>query len=300
MALSRLVRKVKKTASAKELIEAAVRQAVEEIPPMRPDDWLRISTIGGICPREQVLRARFNVPRRRGIDPDMGMTFEFGHDVHYMMQNKVMPETGRFVGSWRCIWCGERYGSIKHEGLVLRPERCIRCGGIAGEARRANNRPVEFQHGESFVFVEEWLGDQEYMVGGSPDGYFVDGDPKSFTKDDIVILEFKSASETNFVKCVKAADFMHVIQCQCYMWLTGFRRAKIIYVNKANPGLESLAEHDLTYDHETIVMVQDAVRQIRLGLSGGPVPRREACDSERCPRANACDVSKQCFSGEFE
>lgn len=299
MALSRLVRKQKKTASAKELIETAMRQVIEEIPPMRPDDWLRISSIGGICPREQVLRARLNVPRRKGMDPDMGVTFEFGHDVHFMMQNKVMPATGKIVGCWRCVWCGETYGSIRGEGLVPRPDRCIRCGGYAGEQRRVNNKPVDTERGESFIFIEEWVGNYEYMVGGSPDGYMVDGDVNSFTPSDVVILEFKSASESMFAKYLKAADFMHVIQCQCYMWITGFKRSKIIYVNKGNFGLEGIAEHDVMYDQETITMVQNAVKQIRAGLAGGPVPPREACDSERCPRANACDVSKQCFSGEF-
>lgn len=298
MALSRLVRKQKKTSSAKELIESAMRRVVRETPPMQPDDWLRISSIGAVCAREEVLRFRLGVPRRAGIDPNVGMTFEFGHDVHYMMQNKVMPATGKIVGSWRCIWCSERYGSIKHEGLVPRPEVCIRCGGIAGEGARINNRPLG-EHTESFVFVEEWLGDPEYMIGGSPDGYLVDGDPLNFTKDDVVLLEFKSASDGNFAKYQKAPDFMHVIQCQCYMWLTGFRRAKILYIHKGEFGLDSIAEHDVMYDPETIKLVKQSVKELREGLAGGAIPPRVACDHEKCPRANACDVSKQCFSGDY-
>jgi hypothetical protein len=280
------------------LIETAVRQNIEETEPMRPEDWLRISSIGGICPREEVLRSRLSVPKRAGIDPNLGLTFEFGHDVHWAMQNRVMAATNRIVGSWRCTWCGETYGSLK-EGLLPRPAKCIRCGGVAGEAERVNNRPVPTSRAEAFVFVEEWLGNAEYMVGGSPDGYFVDGDPLNFTNDDVVVLEFKSASEANFVKFVKAPDFMHVIQCQCYMWLTGFRRAKILYINKGKFGMDGIVEHDIAYDQETISMVKSAIMQIRAGLAGGSIPVREACDSEKCPRANSCDVSKQCFSGEF-
>lgn len=298
MALHRLVRKQKKTSSAKELIEQAVRQNIEETPPMRPEDWLRISSIGGICPREEVLRFRFNEPKRSGIDPNLGLTFEFGHDVHWAMQNRVMAATNKIVGSWRCIWCGELYGSLK-EGLLPRPARCVRCGGLPGDVDRVNNKPVPTSRSEAFVFVEEWLGNAEYMIGGSPDGYFVDGDPYNFTINDLVVLEFKSCSDTNYVKYEKAADFMHVIQCQCYMWLTGIKRAKIVYVNKGKFGMDGLAEHDVLYDPETISMVQSAIKQIRAGLSGGPIPPREACDSEKCPRANGCDVSKQCFSGEF-
>lgn len=299
MALSRLLRKQKKTVSAKELIEQAMRQDIGESAPMRSDDWIRISSIGGLCPREEVLRSRLDVPRTKGIDPDLGLVFESGHAVHWMMQNKVMAATGMIVGSWRCTWCGEVYGSFK-EGLLPRPVSCIRCGGVAGEGRRVNNKPVLTSRTESFVFAEEWLGNSEYMVGGSPDGYLVDGNPLNFTLNDLVVLEFKSASDSNFVKYEKAADFMHVIQCQCYMWLTGIKRAKILYLNKGKFGMDGIAEHDILYDPETVSMVQSAIKEIRIGLAGGAVPPRVACDSSGCPRANACDVSKQCFSGGFD
>lgn len=298
MALSRLVRKQKKTSSAKELIEQAMRQAIEETAPMNPDDWLRISSIGAICPREEVLRFRLGIPKSSGIDPNLGLTFEFGHDVHFMMQNKVMPATGKIIGSWRCTWCGETYGSLA-EGMVPRPEMCIRCGGVAGETRRVHNRPIIAARSESFLFVEEWLGNSEYKIGGSPDGYYVDGDVDKYTNDDVVILEFKSASENNFAKFVKAADFMHVIQCQCYMWLTGFKRSKILYINKGIFGMEGIVEHDVRYDPETVSLVQRGLKQIRTGLAGGPVPPRELCDNEKCPRANGCSVSRPCFSGAY-
>jgi hypothetical protein len=296
MALSRLLRKQKKTVSAKELIEQAMRQDIGEFAPMNPDDWIRISSIGGLCPREEVLRYRFGIPRTKGVDPNLGLVFESGHAVHWMMQNKVMAATGRIVGSWRCTWCGEVYGSFR-EGLVPRPGSCIRCGGVAGESRRINNKPILTSRNESFVFAEEWLGNAEYMVGGSPDGYLVDGDPLSFTVNDLVVLEFKSASDSNFVKYEKAPDFMHVIQCQCYMWLTGIKRAKILYLNKGKFGMDGIAEHDVLYDSETVSMVQSAIKEIRIGLAGGAIPPRVACDSPGCPRAGVCDVSKQCFSG---
>jgi hypothetical protein len=295
VALSRLIRKQKKTSSAKELIETAMRQAIAETPPMNADTWFRISSFGGICPREEVLRHRYGVAKSSGIDPNLGLTFEFGHDIHYMMQNKVMPATGKIIGSWRCTWCGETYGSLK-EGLLPRPEQCLRCGGIAGDAYRKNGKPILTQRSESFVFMEEWVGNAEYMIGGSPDGYYVDGNLDRYTNDDIVLLEFKSASENNFSKYVKAADFMHVIQCQCYMWLTGFKRAKILYINKSIFGMDGIVEHDIRYDQDTVTLVQKALKEVRIGLNGGPIPPRELCDSASCPRANGCAVSRRCFS----
>lgn len=295
MALSNLVRKQKKTTSAHELIEKALREEIREYPPMRPESWLRVSSIGGVCPRQEVLSSRLNVTRREGINPDLGMVFAMGHALHWAMQNLVMAATGRIVGTWRCTWCGEVYGSLK-EGLLPRPDRCIRCGAVAGGVPRVNGKPDYSVRSDAFLFVEEWVGDHEYMIGGHPDGYFVDGDPNDFKPEEVVLLEFKSCSENSYAKYKKAPDFMHVIQAQVYLWLTGFRRAKIIYVNKGQFGMAGVVEHDISYDDETIIRVKAAIKEIREGLDGGPLPVREACADPSCPRANSCEVSKACFT----
>lgn len=295
MALTDLIRKQKKTASAHELIEKALREEVREHHPMRPETWFRLSSIGGMCPRQEVLLAKHDIVRREGINPDLGMVFAIGHALHWAMQNIVMAATGRIVGRWRCTWCGEVYGSMK-EGLKPRPDTCARCGAIAGEVPRANGRPDYTVRADAFLFVEEWIGDYEYMVGGHPDGYMVDGDPNDFKPEDVIVLEFKSCSENNFAKYKKAPDFMHIIQVQCYMWLTGFKRAKVIYVNKGKFGMEGIVEHDSLYDEETIVQVKRAIKQVRSGLEGGDIPPREACADSNCPRARSCEVSKACFT----
>lgn len=295
MSLSRLIRKQKKTASAHELIEKALREEVREHLPMRPESWLRTSSIGGVCPRQEVLASRLDIVRREGINPDLGMVFAMGHALHWGMQNIVMPATGRFVGTWRCTWCGEVYGSMK-EGMKPRPDSCIRCAAIEGDVPRVNGRPDYGVRASAFVFIEEWIGDYEYMIGGHPDGYFVDGDPNDFKPEDVIVLEFKSCSENNYAKYKKAPDFMHVIQAQVYLWLTGFRRGKIIYVNKGKFGMEGIVEHDITYDEETINRVKVAIKQIRDGLEGGDVPERVACEDSNCPRARSCAVSKACFT----
>jgi len=297
MALHRLIRKQKKTESAHELIEKALRQDVREHHPMRPETWLRMSSVGGMCPRQEVLMSRGNIIRREGINPDLGMVFAIGHALHWAMQNLIMAATGRIVGKWRCTWCGEVYGSLR-EGLKPRPDECIRCGAIAGDIPRANNVPDYTVRANAFLFVEEWVGDYEYMIGGHPDGYFVDGDPNNFTSDEVVILEFKSCSENSFAKYKKAPDFMHVIQVQCYMWLTGFRRAKIIYVNKGKFGMEGVVEHDSVYDEETVIQVKEAIKNIRIGLDGGALPERSACSDSNCPRARSCEVSVTCFKNQ--
>lgn len=295
MALKDLIRKQKKTTSAHELIENALRGEIREKHPLKPEGWLRVSSIGGMCPRQEVLAARLNVIRREGISPDLGMVFAMGHALHWAMQNLVMPATGRIVGSWRCTWCGEVYGSIKEE-LLARPDTCIRCGAIAGDVPRNQNRPDYSVRANAFLYVEEWVGNYRYMVGGHPDGYFVDGNPFNFKKEDVIVLEFKSCSENNFAKYKKAADFMHVIQAQCYLWLTGFRRTKIIYVNKGKFGMQGVVEHDIRYDEEAVELIKTAIKQVRSGIDGGKVPEREACDDSNCSLARSCEVSKACFT----
>jgi hypothetical protein len=295
VALYDLVRKQKKTASAHELIEKALREEIREYPPMTADSWMRVSSMGGICPRQEVLASRLGVTRREGIDPDLGMVFAMGHALHWAMQNIVMAETNRIVGSWRCTWCGEVYGSLK-EGLIPRPERCMRCGALATGVPRINNKPDYSVRSDAFLFVEEWVGDYEYMIGGHPDGFFVDGDPYNFKPEQVIVLEFKSCSENSFVKYKKAPDFMHVIQSQTYMWLTGFKRAKIIYVNKGKFGMEGVVEHDVQYDQESIDLVKTAIKQIREGIAGGPLPPRDACEHSNCPRARSCIVAQDCFT----
>lgn len=295
MALHRLVRKEKHTEDIKELIEKTLRQSVTPIYPLGPDDWFRVSSIGSVCPREEVLCAREGVVREDRVSPDLGMVFEMGHGIHWVMQNRVLGPTGRLIGSWRCTWCGEIYGSLK-EGMVSRPDSCLRCGAIAADAPRTNNRPDKSARADAFVYMEQWVGDFRYKVGGHPDGFWVDGDATDFADDDVVVLEFKSASDKSFYKYAKSPDFMHVIQLQCYLWLTGYKRAKIIYINKAKFGMDALVQHDIKYDVETVERLQDAIKQIRAGVKGGAIPPRRACQTQDCSRARGCKVSDACFT----
>lgn len=260
---------------------------------MERDDWFRVSSIGGICPREEVLCSLNGVVRQDSVSADLGMVFEMGHAIHWVMQNRVMPETGRIVGEWRCTWCGEGYGGLDEP--VPRPESCLRCGALGGEMPRVN-KPDGPGRYDAFFYVEPWVGNTEHKIGGHPDGFYVDGDPKNFSKEDVVLLEFKSASARTFYKYKKAPDFMHVVQAQAYLWVTGYRRAKIIYLDKGTFGMSSMAVHDLDYDPETISRVIEAIRDIRAGIAGGPIPERTLCLNEGCRKAKGCEVSGVCFT----
>lgn len=299
MALHTLVQKKRRIESLTEPIERQLRRSENAVAPMAVGDWLRVSSVGGICPREEVLCARAGVVRPDAITADLGMVFEMGHGIHWVMQNRVLAGTRQFVGSWRCTWCGETYGSMA-DGLLPRPQRCDRCGAVAGDEPRESGRPIGGVRAGAFLYVEQWVEDARYCIGGHPDGFWWDGIGGDYSIEDLVLLEFKSASDRAFVKYREVPDFMHVIQCQAYMWLTGTRRAKIIYVNKAKYGVEAIREHDLEYDAGTVKRVQSAIAEIRSGIDGGPIPPRVFCGSESCARAVSCEVSSLCFGEKYD
>jgi hypothetical protein len=250
-----------------------------------------------VCPREEVLCSIHSVIRKDIVDGDGGVNFEQGHAVHWMFQSKILAKAGVMIGSWRCTYCGTQYGARK-QGYIPRPHRCVRCGATAEEAGRSNGRPDESINGNAFVYVEEWVGNYEHKIGGSPDGYMIQEYRSDYEMTDLTLLEFKSCNELNFNKYKEAPDFVHIIQAQLYMWLTGCRKAKAIYFNKNGVGTKGIAEHDFDYDPECIERVTDAVKEIRTGILNNEVPPRVVCMTSDCPRAMRCHVQDKCFSGE--
>lgn len=265
--------------------------------PLMEDEWIRVSSIGNMCPREEAICSKNNIIREDKVDGDAGLNFEFGNAIHWLFQNRAIARTGYIVGSWRCTYCGEIYGS-RDSKMVPRPESCIRCGAVAGDRPRVLGRPIDDVMPHAFIYIEEWLGNEEFKIGGSPDGQMVFCDPNNYTNDDLTLLEFKSSNENNFGKYKDCPDFGHVIQTQVYMWLTGLRKAKIIYFNKNfspykhNP----IHEHDLEYDEECIDRVKEAVSSLRIGAAGGPLPERNVCSTPDCSRAIKCKARDICFA----
>jgi hypothetical protein len=296
LALSTIIRRRKEGVggSVVELINSALREDRRKHP-LREDDWIRASSIGGMCPREEVLCAKHGVVREDVVEGPAGLNFEMGNAVHWLFQNRALAPTGKIIGSWRCTYCGEVYGS-RATKLVPRPDLCVRCGAIADDPPRSGGRPNLDVSGQAFLYVEEWIGNEEFKIGGSPDGQMVFGDTSSYRIEDITLLEFKSTNERNYVKYKDAPDFMHVIQAQIYLWLTGYKRAKIIYLNKNGRGTDGISEHDIDFDPEVIEKVKSAIREIRDGIASGQAPPRVICATSTCPRAMACQVRHLCFA----
>lgn len=293
MGLTELLRRRRKGGEVKSLTNLIYETLKEDrvIPPLAEDDWIRVSSIGQICPREEILCAKTNTMRKFVADGSQGFNFQLGHAIHWMMQNRAVGLTGRIVGVWRCTWCGEVYGSA--DDRVAMPDECIRCGAIAGETPRIGGRPVGDVNSQAFLYMEQFVGNEEYRVGGHPDGFF-EGN------DEIELLEFKSCNDNNFSKYKDTPDFVHAIQVQIYLWLTKLSKGRIVYINKAGGGAAKpfLIEHVVNYDDEVVEKVKAAVKEVRTGLSDGTFPPRVVCGSRDCSRAINCKVANQCFSNE--
>lgn len=263
--------------------------------PLEHDSWMRISSAGTLCPREEVICSLYNKERTEIIDGDSGMNFEHGHAVHWMFQNRVLPKTGTIIGAWRCTYCGTQYGS-RQERLVPRPERCQRCGAVAGERPRYDGRPDTQVNDNAFIFVEEWVGNHKHRIGGSPDGQLIAHYTPNYTPADLTLLEIKSCNDISFNKYVKAPDFVHVVQTQLYMWLCDYPKAKMLYFNKNERGTLGLAEHDVEYDPEFLERILGEIQQTRDGIKNGVLPERVVCSEAKCSRAVRCQVSNICFA----
>jgi hypothetical protein len=283
--------------SLKRMISAGLHETRVKHP-LSEDDWFRASSVGTMCPREEIICAQNNIIREEGIDGLVGIVFAMGHGVHWMFQNLILPRACTLIGQWRCTYCGETYGS-RATRMVPRPETCVRCGAVAGDVPRVNGRPDLDVNGGAFLYVEEWAGDPDHRVGGEPDGQFMYGEyNENYTDEDLVLIELKSANDRNYSELKKAPEFTHVIQAHTYMWLTGYKRAKIVYVNKNGYGPAAMHEHDISYDEETIGRVQDALSVIRAGIEGGDLPERTVCSVYTCPRAKRCKAADICFGVE--
>ena len=280
-------------AIAEMIKEQLVSQRIQQ--PIHEDSWIRVSSLGSVCEREEVLCARDGVDRVRIDDGDSVVNFAHGHAVHWLFQNKVLPDLGLLIGSWRCTYCGTQYGS-RDEGMIPRPDRCFRCGAVAGERPREDGRPDLDVQDNAFVFVEEWLGNDEHKIGGSPDGQLILNFTPNYKKEDLTLIELKSVNDFNFSKIKNSPDYVHVIQTQIYLWLTGYPKAKILYFNKNEKGTKGMIEHNLDYDQECVDLVLAAIKRIRDGIANRTVPPRVMCANDECSRAMGCKVKRQCFS----
>lgn len=261
--------------SLKELIKAGTGSR-RKVHPFREDKWMRVSQLASLCAREEVLVAKANLVREDRVSPDLATIFAHGHALHWAFQNIVLPDAGVLRGQWSCLRCGLMHGKAHKgqpvvEAAIARPRKCQACPGT------------------DFLFEEYDLADTEYMLTGHSDGFLeIDGMPG------LGVFEGKSINPRGAWEVRSCPKLDHVIQIQCYMWLTGLKWGKLFYWDKAGVGMGAFIEHTIERDEETIDAVKLLIRTIRSGVSSGEVPVR-ICETPACKRAAGCAVSTVCF-----
>lgn len=251
-------------------------------PPLTADGWLRASRLADMCPRAEALCARLRLVRTETIEAPLALTFAHGHGLHWALQHHILPEVGVLVGQWRCLRCARLHGGVDPTGQtpaieqhLRRPAACAGCGQT--ESR-------------DWQYVEQQLTNEEYRIGGHPDGFLVVPGMPGYG-----ILEAKSAGAKTIEDVKSMPRMEHVIQCHVYMWFTGFQWAKILYWDKAGQGLGALYEHTVERDPETIELIQRAIRLLWAGVRGDVLPPR-ICTSPEAGPARKCGACGPCFA----
>jgi hypothetical protein len=280
--------------AAKPAVEGAIKPLLKQVltenrvkPPLTAESYLRISSLAMMCAREEAICVDQQIHRDDPISADTMMLFEHGHALHWGLQNRMLPLTAVLVGRWRCTQCGHTVGGRERWVLPL-PEdwqetqipRPSHCEGCSSEMTS-----------DTCLYEEQHFVDSKHRLMGHPDGFLRMGSFKRLGVLEIKSIGFKGAWEVR--GCPKME---HVVQLQCYMWLTGCIWGKVLYWDKAGGGLGALIEHTLESDDEQIEAIQELIRQIWLGVSGGPLPER-ICGTVSCARASECPVAIPCFEG---
>ena len=265
--------------SLKKLIQNKYASERVKLPLMQGGN-LRASEFGDLCPREEVLVALLQLVRKDPKNADKLMVMLHGSALHWALQNHVLPEIGALIGRWTCLDCALAFGDGTNvpSSLVPRPKECKRCKG------------------RDFLYRELELYNEEYRIGGHPDGFLViPGLPG------VGVFEGKSIMKGWEVK--NCPILAHVIQVQIYMWFTGLLWAKIIYWEKGVNGLDAVIEHHVERDDDTIISIKQQINVIWKALAaqkpGDPINYDllppPICASPDAPRATKCCVGEPCF-----
>lgn len=242
-------------------------ESMEVDPPPMPDKQYRISGLSKLCAREEVLRHIHKVEKKQKIPAKLKRTFDFGRAFHTQAQAEWFGKWGWLVGDWICQNC--RKETIK----AFRPQRC-QCGC------------------EIFEYREFYLTDPVLGITGHLDGIiFWEGEPFVLELKTTNSMQYKLVTDIN-----RRPIDAHVDQVVMYMFLTGIKRGKIVYMDKN----ESLLFHfDVEYMQGVVDRITNEIKMAREGMVSGVVPKRTTCGDKNCSRAKSCPVRGLCFGGEY-
>lgn len=278
-------------------LKALLRKSLEELritPYLRADGssvadggLMRVSSLAGICAREEVLCSRLKRTRSEQIKGDLGLIFETGNGLHWGTQNRLLTKAQMILGRWLCASCGHVTGAQHEWELPLPPEfrevqlfrpgKCPSCDTILTS--------------DNCLYQEQEFVDWVKRIAGHPDGFLrVDGMPG------LGLLEAKSINPRDGWRVRQTPKLDHVVQNQTYQWMTGCRWGLVLYWVKDGGGLSSIIPHIIDYDDDHVEAIQNLIDDVWRGVEDpdSRLPER-ICPHDEVKRAELCSASVECF-----
>lgn len=275
------------------------KRCTRSIPPMKPGDFFRASSLGYECFREVALASKYEIIRQRHIRQGLQITFDIGDIFHSLYRECYFGPMGEWAGAWECRRCGwdtDKAGlsvppscinGVAKQGKVARMP--LECHGCKAPFISSDGSPSE----PSYVRFKEWLVfDNTILLDGHPDGWSIV--PSHARR----LTDLKSQTSNSF-SARRSPDPEHVAQVTGYQHLCGDRSGAIWYVNKSPWGDSPsfLRDFDVNFDRAIFKkIVVEPLDILQNSLAGGQLPER-GCVTMDCPRAKDCQLVDVCFDG---
>jgi hypothetical protein len=210
-----------------DLSSQLVRELIQITPHRRDEPYLHASD----------LAARLTVQR-----PDTGpgpeilpatqrVRFDIGAAVHDLVRDQYLGPLGRIYGTWLCP-CGEHV-----EGLM--PSHCVCCG------RR------------EFRYLEQEVRNEEFKVVGVLDCLEAD------LALGLGVLDIKSIESAVFRLKSKLPLVRDIAQVKIYLWLTGYRWGRLLYVSTGMEERTPFRDFVVRYDMRFVARLVRLLQQLR-------------------------------------
>lgn len=289
--------------------------------PLKYDSWIRLSSVGHLCPRRETLMASKGIERVWDIGSGIGLSLQVGEAFHSIYRNRLIGPSGSFLGQWLCLNCstivkkkdgivfqipserGNKKGKIVEIGE--KPNVCPNCGKTSTivdkemfDDQIEMMKKGKFDPGgiDSIVFFEPGFYDNEFKIRGHCDGFRYDK-----RRDIFLVQELKSCTYRWFKKMEKDGGFgPHITQLMSEMWLAGQNYGELIYLNKSGSDFKPndfIQVHEFIYSESYMERnVFEPVRETRRCLKEGTVSDSKICMSPDSDNALECPLKDICFS----
>ena len=289
-----------------------------KIPPMKPDSYIRVSSIGNLCPRRETIRAKHKIDDYFNIDGSIGFAMMLGEAIHEKYRFN-MGVNGRYVGSWKCVKCGsttdddlssesvmklpDDRGDKSRRDLEIKmmPLKCDSCksGHIVQDKEsfldgRGKGKLDKSLGGYPSIIFNEWsLYNDEFKIRGHWDGARLDS-------GDVIVQEIKSCSGSFFKKVSKIGGYdPHITQLLTEMWLLGLKKGELTYINKSGWGDPRSYIKRFPFDLTMSYMERNVfkpVMELRRCLADEVVSDYGVCSNSMDEKSKDCIVRNFCFS----